>query len=223
LLEEHRGVLRGLFPKHQGTEIKTTGDGFLVEFASALAAVQCAVEIQRVLAERNQAQPAERQVRIRIGIHLGDVVGSAGDVHGDGVNIAARIKPLAIGGGIVLSDTVDAQVRTKPEMGWTKLDTPHLKHIEVPMDIYRVALPWEPSGSSRRQEARTFKSAVRDPHPAIEKSLATSAATKRGRIAVGVVLVAGRGGWLGHGVPRSFPTLSATMGLVTPATRENLK
>jgi hypothetical protein len=75
LLEEHRGLLRGLFPKHQGTEIKTTGDGFLVEFASALAAVRCAVEIQRALAERNQAQPAERQVRIRIGIHLGGVVG----------------------------------------------------------------------------------------------------------------------------------------------------
>src|SRR5260370_2434560 len=99
LLEEHRGVLRGLFPKHQATEIKTTGDGFLVEFASALAAVRCAVEIQRALTERNQVQPAERQVRIRIGIHLGDVVMKDGDIHGDGVNIAARIDPLATAGG----------------------------------------------------------------------------------------------------------------------------
>ena len=103
LLEEHRGVLRGLFPKHQGTEIKTTGDGFLVEFASALAAARCAVEIQRALAECNRAQPAERQVRIRIGIHLGDVVRSAGDVHGDGVteellNVLAQVPGLHVPG-----------------------------------------------------------------------------------------------------------------------------
>src|SRR6266853_441764 len=112
LLEEHRGVLRGLFPKHQATEIKTTGDGFLVEFASALAAVRCAVEIQRSLAERNQVQPAERRVRIRIGIHLGDVVRSEGDVHGDGVNIAARIEPLADPGGICISEDVERQIRS---------------------------------------------------------------------------------------------------------------
>src|SRR5207245_8767235 len=99
LLAEHRSLLRGLFPQHQGTEIKTMGDGFLVEFASALAAVLCAVEIQQALAGRNEVQPTERQVRIRIGIHLGDVVRSESDVHGDGVNIAARLEPLAEPGG----------------------------------------------------------------------------------------------------------------------------
>src|SRR5262245_16458066 len=79
LLEEHRTILRDVFPKYQGTEIKTIGDGFLVEFASALAAVQCAVEIQRSLIERNKVQALERQVRLRIGVHLGDVVHSQGD------------------------------------------------------------------------------------------------------------------------------------------------
>src|SRR6266849_9188534 len=74
LLEEHRGLLRGLFPKHQGTEIKTTGDGFLVEFASALAAARCAIEIQRTLATRNLSVSPERQLHVRIGIHIGDVV-----------------------------------------------------------------------------------------------------------------------------------------------------
>src|SRR5260370_9040448 len=70
LLEEHRGVLRGLFPKHQATEIKTTGDGFLVEFASALAAVRCPGEIQRSRAKRNQGQPAEHRPPIPIALHL---------------------------------------------------------------------------------------------------------------------------------------------------------
>ena len=91
LLEEHHKVLRGLFPKYQGTEIKTIGDGFLVEFASALAAVRCAAEIQRTLAARNEAEPAERAVRIRIGIHLGDIERKEGDVFGD-----SRIGPSPI-------------------------------------------------------------------------------------------------------------------------------
>src|ERR1041385_1209856 len=79
LLEEHRTLLRSIFPKHQGIEIKSTGDGFLVEFASALAAVQCAVEIQQTLARRNELKPLENKIRIRIGIHLGDIVRRDGD------------------------------------------------------------------------------------------------------------------------------------------------
>src|SRR6266705_1762576 len=155
LLEEHRGVLRGLFPKHQGTEIKTTGDGFLVEFASALAAVRCAVEIQRALAERNQAQPAERQVRIRIGIHLGDVVRSAGDVHGDGVNIAARIEPLAEPGGICISNSVYDQIENKVEHALVRLSRPELKNIQASVQVYKLVLDARPgktkaAGSSRK-------------------------------------------------------------------------
>src|SRR5947207_5875731 len=93
LLEEHQRVVRAALPGHQGSEVKTTSDGFLLEFASALSAVQCAVEVQQVLAERNRTQPMERQVQVRIGIHLGDVVRRESDVFGDGVNIAARIEP----------------------------------------------------------------------------------------------------------------------------------
>jgi len=157
LLEEHRGVLRGLFPKHQGTEIKTTGDGFLVEFASALAAVRCAVEIQRALAERNQAQPAERQVRIRIGIHLGDVVRSAGDVHGDGVNIAARIEPLAEPGGICISNSVYDQIENKVEHALVRLSRPELKNIQASVQVYKLVLdgarPASAGSRSRRRQA----------------------------------------------------------------------
>ena len=157
LLEEHRGVLRGLFPKHQGTEIKTTGDGFLVEFASALAAVRCAVEIQQALAERNQAQPAERQVRIRIGIHLGDVVRSAGDVHGDGVNIAARIEPLAEPGGICISNSVYDQIENKVEHALVRLSRPELKNIQTSVQVYKLVLdgarPAASAAPNRRRRA----------------------------------------------------------------------
>src|SRR5919201_4667347 len=95
LLEEHRQVLREIFPRFNGTEIKTIGDGFLVEFHSALEAAQCAIEIQRALAKRNADAPAKRQIEIRIGFHIGDVVHRGGDVYGDGVNIASLIGPLA--------------------------------------------------------------------------------------------------------------------------------
>ena len=157
LLEEHRGVLRELFPKYQGTEIKTTGDGFLVEFASALDAVRCAVEMQKVLAERNQGQPAERQVRIRIGIHLGDIVRKQGDVYGDGVNIAARIEPLAEPGGICISNSVHDQVENKVEYALVRLSKPELKNIQTSVQVYRLVLdgsrPSAPSHPRRRRQA----------------------------------------------------------------------
>src|SRR5947209_18975805 len=100
LLEEHRQLLREIFPRFNGTEIKTIGDGFLVEFQSALEAAQCAIEIQRTLAKRNHDVPTDRRIEVRIGIHIGDVVHRAGDVYGDGVNIASGIEPLVGAGGM---------------------------------------------------------------------------------------------------------------------------
>jgi class 3 adenylate cyclase len=111
LLEEHRVLLRALFPRFNGNEIKTIGDALLVEFHSALEAAQCAIEMQRALAKRNHDVPTDRRVEIKIGIHIGDVVHRGGDVYGDGVNIAARIEPLAGPGGICVSMDVERQIR----------------------------------------------------------------------------------------------------------------
>ncbi len=191
LLAENQRLLRTQFPLFNGREVKTTGDGFLVEFPSALQATQCAVEIQRAVAARNGAQPIERHIHVRIGIHVGDVVHREADMYGDGVNIAARIEPLAIGGGICLSDTVYAQVRNKLDVGLTKLDSPDLKHIEVPMDVYRVVLPWDQPRSSRRKEALTSGAKS-------NQSLLTSAATKFGWIAALLLVAIGMGWWLFH-------------------------
>ena len=159
LLEEHRRLLREIFPRFHGAEIKTIGDAFLVEFNSALEAAQCAIEIQRTLAKRNADAPAERQIELKIGIHIGDVVHRDGDVYGDGVNIASRIEPLAGAGGICVSMDVERQIRNAVETRFEKLGPTELKNISVSMDLFRIVLPWE-----RRTAA---KSAIRSPQSEI--------------------------------------------------------
>src|SRR5436190_9997923 len=143
LLDEHRKILRSLFPKFSGTEIKTIGDAFLVEFGSALNAANCALEIQRTLAKRNHDVSPERRIELRIGIHLGDVTHRDNDVYGDGVNIASRIQPVATSGGICISTDVERQIRNAFAPPLEKLAPAELKNIQAPMDLFRVVLPWE--------------------------------------------------------------------------------
>src|SRR5205814_5616154 len=126
-----------------GTEIKTIGDAFLVEFGSALEAAQCAIEIQRTLAKRNHDVTSDRRIELKIGIHIGDVMHRAGDVYGDGVNIASRIEALASAGGICVSMDVERQIRNALEARFEKLEQTELKNISVSMDLFRIVLPWE--------------------------------------------------------------------------------
>src|ERR1043166_3092207 len=158
LLEEHRELLREIFPRFNGTEIKTIGDGFLVEFNSALEAAQCAIEIQRALSKRNHDVPVERRIEVRIGVHIGDVVHRGGDVYGDGVNIASRIEALAGAGGICVSMDVERQIRNALDARFERLAPTELKNISVPMDLFRIVLPWE-----RKSEVRGQKSEVGKP------------------------------------------------------------
>jgi TolB-like protein/class 3 adenylate cyclase/Flp pilus assembly protein TadD len=151
LLEEHRRLLREIFPRFCGSEIKTIGDGFLVEFQSALDAAQCAIEIQRALSRRNAAVPAERRIEIKIGIHIGDVVHRNGDVYGDGVNIASRIEPLAGPGGICVSMDVERQIRNTLEARFEKLAPTELKNISIPMDLFRIVPAGEKQTSVEAQ------------------------------------------------------------------------
>jgi len=149
LLEEHRQLLRPLFRKHQGTEIKTIGDAFLVEFTSTLEAIRCAAEIQEALKDYDAAASGQSvKIQIRIGLHMGDVVYRENDVFGDGVNIASRIEPLAKPGGICLSQQVYDQVHNKFTGKFIKLGAVTLKNIQTPLNVYRLLLPWEKGRSA---------------------------------------------------------------------------
>jgi len=143
LLNEQRKLLRDTFTRHGGREIDAVGDGFFVEYPSALAAARCAIEIQRTLHDRNASQPSDRQLRVRVGLHLGDVVAQGERVHGDGVNIAARIEPLADPGGICLSEDLARQIQNKIELPLLRLGRADLKNIQLPVAIYRLILPWD--------------------------------------------------------------------------------
>jgi adenylate cyclase len=141
LRDEQAGLLRPLFARHEGREIKSMGDGFLAEFDSALRAVQCSVDIQQQLHERN-SRPHVTPLLLRIGIHLGDVEQRESDIFGDAVNIASRIEPVATPGGICVSGAVYEQVRNKISDRLERLPPTKLKGVEGPIEVYRVVLPW---------------------------------------------------------------------------------
>ena len=139
---------------HNGRIFKTTGDGLLVEFASVVEAVQCAVEMQRGMAERNTRVPEDRRIVFRIGINLGDIIVDTGDIYGDGVNVAARLEGLADAGGIFISGTVYEHLKTKIAVAYEDLGQRQVKNISEPVHVYRVLLepgaPGEVVGVARK-------------------------------------------------------------------------
>jgi adenylate cyclase len=138
LLEEHRSLLRPIISSRGGREVKTMGDGFMIEFASAVESVRCAVEIQRAMAERNSTRGPADRLALRVGIHVGDVVRDGNDLVGDGVNIASRIEPLAEAGGICITGSVLEQIHRKVDVKVEKLPPVSLKNVTVPVDVYRI-------------------------------------------------------------------------------------
>ena len=157
LLEEHRTILRPFFSKHAGREIETAGDSFFVEFDSAVEGVECAVEIQTALYERNKSEAEDSKILLRIGLHIGDVVYVDKHVHGDGVNIAARLEPLARPGGICISEDVARQIQNKVSYPVVKMGNQKLKNISTPMEIYCIQLPWLAKDQGRNEKFPRIK------------------------------------------------------------------
>jgi TolB-like protein/class 3 adenylate cyclase len=129
---------------HRGRIVKTTGDGLLVEFASVVDAVRCAVDVQREMAERNVGVPAKTGIEFRIGINLGDIIIDGDDIFGDGVNVAARLEALAEPGGICVNRVVRDQVRDKLDIAFEDLGEQQVKNLARPVRAFRVVAEYEP-------------------------------------------------------------------------------
>ena len=141
LKARRKDLLEPLVARHSGRIFKLTGDGVLIEFASAVNAVQCAVDFQAAMASANVDMPDETKIVVRIGVHLGDVMVEGSDLYGDGVNIAARLESIADPGGICLSEDAFRQVRNKLDSAFDDLGAQKLKNIAEPVRAYRVAAP----------------------------------------------------------------------------------
>ncbi len=146
-LAEIKAILRGLvdpqIEEHRGRIVKTMGDGLLVEFASVVDAMRCAIELQRGMARRNTGKAQHRRIEFRIGVNVGDIILDGGDIFGDGVNVAARLQALAEPGGICASARVQEDVRGKLDISLVDEGEHQLKNIAWPVRVYRVGLASE--------------------------------------------------------------------------------
>jgi adenylate cyclase len=139
-LMKHNELVRASLARHGGREVKTMGDAFLVSFEDGLAAVKAALDIQAGLSAYNQSRAGEDRILIRIGIHTGEILKLDGDVLGNGVNIAARIEPLAEPGGICISSDTYERVRLEIDIKVSSLGRKELKNIADAPEIYRILL-----------------------------------------------------------------------------------
>src|SRR5262245_61029399 len=138
LKSRRKDVLDPLVASHQGRIFKVTGDGVLVEFGSAVNALQCAVDLQHAMATANSDQADDRHIVLRIGINLGDVMIEGSDLYGDGVNIAARLEAIAEPGGILVSGTAYDHIKSKVKVSFDDRGAQPLKNIVEPVRVYHV-------------------------------------------------------------------------------------
>jgi TolB-like protein/class 3 adenylate cyclase len=143
-LRKHRAAVDPIVMSHGGRIVKSTGDGVLLEFPSIVAAVECAVAVQKLMAERNADVPEDRRMLFRMGINLGDVLIEGDDILGDGVNVAARLEGVAEPGGICLSESAYQQVRDKIPIDVTDMGEQRLKNIARPVRTYRLRFDRSP-------------------------------------------------------------------------------
>jgi TolB-like protein/class 3 adenylate cyclase len=139
---------------HRGRIVKTTGDGILIEFASVVDAVRCAVEVQRGMATGNDGEPTDRRIEFRIGVHIGDVIVDGDDLVGDGVNVAARLEGLAEPGGVCISEDAYRQVQDRVPSKFVDSGEQHLRNIARPVRVYRLPSDNVPSIPTRRAPLR---------------------------------------------------------------------
>ena len=139
-LKAYRAIMSSLTEGHHGRIVNTWGDAVIIEFSSVVDAVQCAVDIQNELSVKNADLPDASKMEFRIGLNLGDIMVEGDDIYGDGVNVAARLQELAPRGGIMLSQSVYDQVRSRLALGFEPLGPQHVKNVTEPVQTYQVRL-----------------------------------------------------------------------------------
>ena len=160
LKTRRKQILEPLVARHRGRVVKLMGDGALVEFASALAAVECAVAMQRQMSEANAGAPDSRCIHTRIGINLGDVIAESGDLFGDGVNIAARLQALAEPGGICVSAKIHDEVGRKLDLDYEELGPQNLRNIPKQIRVFRIRLDGAPTGAKTAERRAAVKPSI---------------------------------------------------------------
>ncbi len=168
LLKQYRSLLKESVRVHDGRIVKTLGDGFLVEFVSAVEAVDCAVETQKAIFRFNATRPEGLKMQMRIGIHVGDVVHSDGDVMGDAVNVASRVEPLAEPGGVCITRQVVDQIQGKVRWQVSSMGMRSLKNLPEPVETFSVspdlATPASQASNTRRIAILPFSNLSPDPN-----------------------------------------------------------
>jgi class 3 adenylate cyclase/tetratricopeptide (TPR) repeat protein len=190
MIGEQNELIGRLTEKWSGRVAKSTGDGVMVEFASAVNAVRCGIEIQEEIHKYNRGKEDPQRLPVRIGIHLGDIVIKEDDIYGEGVNLAARLEPLAKPGEICISRTVYEQVKRKVPAEIKGPGRKRLKNIEEPVEVYAV-VPWKVEG-----ESRISKKASRVRIPKISRKVA---------VIMVVILAAATGVYLRFGTVKQEP------------------
>ena len=185
-LKTYRSVMSSLTDRHNGRVVNTWGDAVIIEFGSVVEAVQCAVDIQNELSVRNSKLPDMTRMEFRIGINLGDIMVEGEDIYGDGVNVAARLQELAPKGGIMLSQSVYDQVKSKIALGFDPLGPQKVKNVSDPVETYSVRLggrnaPAAEPYASRKTEDPGAGQRAANPHNWEQDTQAVANGFERGR------------------------------------------
>jgi len=174
-LTAFRAVFADLIQRQHGRIVDAPGDAVLAEFVSVVDAVRCAVAIQRELTRRNASLPPQRRMIFRIGLNLGDIIAKGHEIYGDGINIAARLEPLADGVGVCISGSVFDQVETKLEFAYEDLGPQKVKNIARPVRAYKIIFDPAPAPADSQSAAAPSQSQPKQHPPTLQSGEQSSA------------------------------------------------